>query len=77
MGVFADEGFIRLIGEKGTGKVLGAQILGPRADDLVHVISTVIHFGGTADDLIELPWYHPTLSEAFVELARELATKAR
>lgn len=76
MGVFPDEGFMRLIGEKGTGKILGVQILGPRADDLVHVISTCIHFGGTAEDLIALPWYHPTLSEAFIELAREVAAKA-
>ncbi|MEO0649437.1 MAG: FAD-dependent oxidoreductase [Planctomycetota bacterium] len=77
MGVHPDEGFIRLIGEKGTAKILGVQILGPRADDLIHVISTLIHFGGTADDLIELPWYHPTLSEAFIELGREVAVLAR
>ncbi|MHC4262479.1 MAG: dihydrolipoyl dehydrogenase family protein [Planctomycetota bacterium] len=76
MGVFPDEGFIRLIGEKGSARLLGCQILGPRADDLVHIVSTAIHFHATAQDLVDMPWYHPTLSEAFIELARELVSKA-
>ncbi|MHC4891782.1 MAG: hypothetical protein ACYTFV_00175 [Planctomycetota bacterium] len=67
---------MRLIGEKGSARLLGCQILGPRADDLVHIVSTAIHFHATAQDLVDMPWYHPTLSEAFIELARELVSKA-
>ncbi len=77
MGVFPDEGFARLIAEAGSARLLGVQLLGPRADDLVHVISAAMHFGATAEDLVAMPWYNPTLSEVFVELGRELVAKAR
>lgn len=72
-----DAASAKLIAEKGSGRLVGAQFLGPRADDLVHVAATVMHFRGTADDLVAMPWYHPTLSEIYVELGRELARAAR
>ncbi|QDU66442.1 dihydrolipoyl dehydrogenase family protein [Engelhardtia mirabilis] len=72
MGVYPDEGFVKLMADRGSGRIVGCQMLGPRADDLVHVVSTAMHLGGTVDDLIAMPWYHPTLSEVFIELAREL-----
>lgn len=73
----AEHGFLRLTGERGSGKITGCQILGPRADDLIHVPATVMAFGGTAEDMLRLPWYHPTLCEAFVETARQVAAAAR
>jgi pyruvate/2-oxoglutarate dehydrogenase complex dihydrolipoamide dehydrogenase (E3) component len=77
MGVFPGEGFARLVAERGSGRLLGCQLLGPRADDLVHVVSTAIHLGASCEQLVQMPWYHPTLCEVFVELGRELAAKAR
>lgn len=65
--------FVKLIAERPSSKLLGCQILGPRADDLVHVVSTAMFMGATARDLVGMPWYHPTLSEAFIELGRDLA----
>lgn len=64
--------FVKLIAERPSSRLIGCQILGPRADDLVHVVSTAMALGGTARDLVGMPWYHPTLSEAFIELARDL-----
>lgn len=66
-------GFMRLLANPQTGKVLGCQILGPRADDLIHVPMAVIAMGGSVHDMLRFPWYHPTLAESFVEVARELS----
>jgi len=65
-------GGIKLVAAADTGEILGAQILGPRADDVVHVVSTAMHFHGTARDLLAMPWYHPTISEVLLSLAREI-----
>ncbi len=70
----AEFGMVRIVAEPGGGKLLGCQILGPRADDLIHIPATVIRMGGTVRDLYATPWYHPTLAEAFIEVCRELAT---
>ncbi len=75
MGAVPEAAFIKLIAAREDGRLLGAQILGPRADDLIHVVSTAIHLGGRAQDFVEMPWYHPTLSEAFIELGRELVAQ--
>jgi pyruvate/2-oxoglutarate dehydrogenase complex dihydrolipoamide dehydrogenase (E3) component len=66
-------GFMRLLADPKSGKVLGCQILGPRADDLIHIPMVVLSMGGTVHDMLRFPWYHPTLSESFIEVARELA----
>jgi pyruvate/2-oxoglutarate dehydrogenase complex dihydrolipoamide dehydrogenase (E3) component len=72
MGATPGAGCAKLIAERGTGRLVGAQLLGPRADDLIHVPATLMHFRGTVKDLVAMPWYHPTLSEMFIELGREL-----
>jgi len=69
MGV--EHGLLKLVVDRETSEILGCQILGPRADDLIHIPAAVMAHHGTVQDLYELPWYHPTLSEAFVEVARD------
>ncbi len=69
-------GRAKLLAERGTGRLLGCQIFGPRADDMIHVASAMMYFNGTADDILAMPWYHPTLTEAFIELGRALAAAA-
>ena len=68
-------GVWKLVAHAETGELLGSQILGPRADDLVHTISTAMYYHGTAQDLLEMPWYHPTLTEVGLGLARELVAQ--
>jgi pyruvate/2-oxoglutarate dehydrogenase complex dihydrolipoamide dehydrogenase (E3) component len=63
-------GLCKLVADIKTGEILGAQILGPRADDLIHTIAVLMGGRGTAADMLSLPWYHPTLSEVFLSLAR-------
>lgn len=67
-------GAFKLVADR-SGEILGSQILGPRADDLIHTIAAVMYYRGTAADLLEMPWYHPTLSEVVLSLAGELQAK--
>lgn len=69
-------GVMRLVAAAADGEILGAQILGPRADDIIHAVSAVMYYRGTAQDMLAMPWYHPTLSEVLLGLAREISTKA-
>lgn len=68
-------GVMRLVATADRGEIVGAQILGPRADDLIHAVSPVMFYRGTAADMLAMPWYHPTLSEVLLSLAREIAGK--
>ena len=69
--VGARHGFARLVVDA-QGQLLGCQLIGPRADDLIHVPCAVMRCGGSVRDMYQIPWYHPTLAEAFVEVCREL-----
>ncbi|MCP4861048.1 MAG: FAD-dependent oxidoreductase [Planctomycetes bacterium] len=70
-------GVMRLVATADGGEILGAQILGPRADDIIHAVSAVMFYRGTANDMLSMPWYHPTLSEVLLSLAREISSKCR
>ena len=64
-------GLWKLIVDVRTREIVGSTILGPRADDLGHLIAILMHHHDTVDTVLELPWYHPTLSEVMLELARD------
>ncbi len=65
-------GVWKLVAHQETGEILGSQILGPHADDIIHIISTAMYYRGTVEDLLRMPWYHPTVSEVLLSLARQL-----
>ncbi|MBL4846956.1 MAG: FAD-dependent oxidoreductase [Planctomycetes bacterium] len=69
--VGARHGFVRLVAGE-AGELLGCQMIGPRADDLIHVPTAVVRCGGGIAEMAKIPWYHPTLAEAFIEVARDL-----
>ena len=56
-------GFVKLLAEKSRGEIIGAQIIGPHASDLIHELIAVMRYRGTAQELAALPHYHPTLAE--------------
>ncbi|MFT6041071.1 MAG: pyruvate/2-oxoglutarate dehydrogenase complex dihydrolipoamide dehydrogenase (E3) component [Planctomycetota bacterium] len=68
-------GLWKMVAHAETGEILGCQILGPRADDIIHIISTAMFYNGTAEDMLKMPWYHPTISEVGLSLARQLAAQ--
>jgi pyruvate/2-oxoglutarate dehydrogenase complex dihydrolipoamide dehydrogenase (E3) component len=59
----ATHGFVKLLCAPPTGELLGAQIVGPEAGELIHELIAVMYYYGTAADLLRMPHYHPTLAE--------------
>lgn len=59
----ATHGFVKLVADQYTGSLLGAQIVGPEAGELIHELIAVMYYHGTAQDLLRIPHYHPTLAE--------------
>lgn len=70
-------GFVKLLAAPESGRVLGAQIVGPEAGELIHELIAVMHFHGTVTDLLRMPHYHPTLAEIVTFPAEALAGQVR
>lgn len=68
-------GFVKIIAEPKRGKILGAQIVGPHASDLIHEMIALIHMNANVFDVISMPHYHPTLAEILTYPAEEIAEK--
>ncbi|OGX35044.1 MAG: dihydrolipoyl dehydrogenase [Omnitrophica WOR_2 bacterium RIFCSPLOWO2_02_FULL_50_19] len=71
------EGFLKLVAEKKTGKVLGAQILGYNASELIGIISVAIKGKLTVNDLADVTQPHPSFSEAVQEAASNMIKQAK
>ena len=66
---FAGEGFVKLLADKETDRILGCHIIGPAAGDLIHEVCVAMEFGASAQDLAMTCHAHPTYSEAVREAA--------
>lgn len=64
-----NEGFVRVVAEKSSGRILGVQMTGPHVSDLISEATLAIEIGASAEDLSMIIHPHPTLSEAFQEAA--------
>ena len=65
----AADGFVKILADKDTDRILGAHIIGPMAGDLIHEICVAMEFGAAAEDLARTCHAHPTYSEAVREAA--------
>ena len=68
-------GFVKLLAEKSRGEIIGAEIIGPHASDLIHELIAVMRYRGTAQELALMPHYHPTLAEIVTYPAEEIADR--
>jgi len=66
---FAADGFVKILADAQTDRILGAHIMGPAAGDLIHEICVAMEFGASAQDLALTCRAHPTYSEAVREAA--------
>ncbi|SFR47047.1 dihydrolipoamide dehydrogenase [Yoonia tamlensis] len=66
---FAGDGFVKLLVDAQTDRILGAHIIGPMAGDLIHEICVAMEFGAAAEDIARTCHAHPTYSEAVREAA--------
>ncbi|PQZ48844.1 dihydrolipoyl dehydrogenase [Ochrobactrum sp. MYb15] len=69
------DGFVKILADKATDRVLGAHILGYNAGEMIHELAVLMEFGGSSEDLARTCHAHPTMSEAVRESA--LATFAK
>lgn len=67
------DGFVKLIVERGSRRIIGAACVGPEASELIHEVVVAMRFGATAGQLATTPHYHPTLSEIWTYPAEELS----
>jgi len=61
------DGYVKIVADAKTDKILGAQILGANAGELISEIVTHMEYGGSAEDLGRTIHAHPTMSEAIKE----------
>ena len=67
--VFQSEGFVKMIVDAATDRILGVHIIGPSAGELIHEICVAMEFGASAQDIALTCHAHPTFSEAVREAA--------
>jgi dihydrolipoamide dehydrogenase len=65
----ATEGFVKMLADAKTDRVLGCHIIGAGAGDLIHEVGVLMEFGGSSEDLARTCHAHPTMSEAVKEAA--------
>ena len=63
------DGFVKVLADAATDRVLGCHIIGPHAGDLIAEVTVLMEFGGSLEDLARTCHAHPTLAEAVKEAA--------
>jgi len=76
-----NKGMLRVYGEYGSGRFLGAEMIGPRAEHIGHLLAWAHQAGMTVEQMLDMPFYHPVVEEglrtALRELAKELTHEPR
>ena len=70
------EGFVKILADDETDRVLGAHIIGPHAGELIAEIGVAMEFGASAEDIARTCHAHPTFSEAVKEAALSVDKRA-
>jgi len=66
-----EDGFVKLLVERPTRRILGAHILGDEASDMIHLFIAMMKKEGTLDDLLDMIFIHPALPEIARDAARD------
>jgi len=70
------DGFVKVLADAATDKVLGVHIIGPEAGEMIHEAAVLMEFGGSSEDLARTCHAHPTRSEAVKEAAMAVEKRA-
>ncbi len=73
----ANYGYVKVIAEPKRGRILGAEIVGHDAGELIHCFSGPLAMKATVFDLLRAPWYHPTLAEILTYPLEEIADQIK
>ncbi len=58
------QGLLRVYADRASGRLLGAEMIGPKGENLAHSICWCIELGLTVGQMLRLPFYHPVMEEA-------------
>lgn len=71
------EGFVKILADKKTDRIVGAHMVGPGVSELIHEVIVCMEFGGSSEDLARSFHAHPTLSEVVREAALAVEKRQR
>jgi pyruvate/2-oxoglutarate dehydrogenase complex dihydrolipoamide dehydrogenase (E3) component len=69
----AKYGHVKVLADPQYGRILGAEIVGKDAGELIHIFSVAMAMNANVADLLRAPWYHPTLAEIITYPLEEIA----
>ncbi len=72
-----NKGLLNLYGEQGTGRFLGAEIIGPQAEHLAHLLAWAHQNRMTISQMLDMPFYHPVIEEGVRTALRDLNAKLK
>ena len=70
-----NKGLLHVYAERGSGRFLGAEMIGPRAEHLGHLLAWSHQMGMTVPQMLEMPFYHPVIEEGLRTALRDAASK--
>jgi dihydrolipoamide dehydrogenase len=72
-----NHGALHVYGERATGRFLGAEMIGPSAEHIGHLLAWSVQRGDTVQDMLDSPFYHPVVEEGLRTALRELQRALR
>ena len=73
MALLSDSGFVKILIDRNSKKILGGHIVGDEASDMIHMLIAFMGKDGTLDDLLNMIYIHPALPEIVRNAARKAA----
>ena len=70
-----NKGVLRVYADKTTGRILGSEMIGPKGENLAHLLCWCIEQGLTVGELLRMPFYHPVIEEALQAALYDLYSK--
>jgi dihydrolipoamide dehydrogenase len=72
-----NRGHLRVYGDPATGRFLGAEMVGPDAEHIGHLLAWALQAGMTVPQMLDMPFYHPVVQEGLRTALRDLDSKMR
>lgn len=72
--MLVNRGGLHVYAERGTGRLLGAEMIGPAAEHLGHLLAWSVQRGDTVQQMLDSPFYHPVVEEGLRTALRQLST---
>ena len=70
-----NRGLLHVYADVATGRLLGAEMIGPDAEHLAHLLAWVVQLGLTVAQVLALPFYHPVVEEGLRTALRDAQTR--